>query len=223
MSRIVVITGVGTGIGKTHVAEALLCAFPRGLRVLGYKPIESGADDGEGEDGGRLREASTFHVKHPPLRYVFRAPVSPHVAARLEAAVIDVEAIAASVRTLADQVDVLVVELPGGLFSPITENQLNVDLLARLPQARTILVAADRLGVLHDVTAANRAAKASGVEIDAVVLSAPEIGDASTGTNAVELARIGAPPVVARLERSAARDLAAGGALDALVAFVTRD
>ena len=62
MSRIVVVTGVGTGIGKTHVGEALLRALPRDLRSLGYKPIESGADDGEGEDGRRLREASMFHV-----------------------------------------------------------------------------------------------------------------------------------------------------------------
>jgi hypothetical protein len=53
-----------------------------------------------------------------------------------------------------------------------------------------VLVAADALGVIHDVTAALLAAKARGRVPDLVVLSAARAPDASTGSNAAELARL---------------------------------
>ena len=52
-------------------------------------------------------------------------------------------------------------------------------------------MAADKLGVLHDVGVCLAAAAASGVAISAVVLSAPATPDESTGSNARELERIG--------------------------------
>ena len=50
-----------------------------------------------------------------------------------------------------------------------------------------LLVAPDRLGVLHELTATLGFAHASGARIDGVALSRPQTPDASTGTNAHEL------------------------------------
>src|SRR5215218_671647 len=102
---IVAVTGTGTGIGKTHVACALLRAANAvdptaigsrtdpGVRAVGWKPVESGVT-GErgvtserGEDEARRVEASGGIVAAPTIR--LRAPLSPHLAARREGVAID--------------------------------------------------------------------------------------------------------------------------------------
>ncbi len=182
--RLIVVTGTGTGIGKTHVSCALLrCASGR---VFGYKPIESGVDGTSPSDAEKLAAASKFHVKQFPS-YRLRAPISPHLAARLEGVVIDLAAVTRFVRALRDGgVDVLV-ELPGGLFTPLSDSLRNVDAIALLKPTLAVLIAPDRLGVLHDVGAA----LSSKPPIGLVGLVAPENADASTGTNASELERLG--------------------------------
>jgi dethiobiotin synthetase len=87
--------------------------------------------------------------------------------------------------------DALLVETAGGLFSPLAESLTNWDVARSLEPARWLLVAPDALGVLHDVTATLGAAAARGRTPDLVVLSAAREPDASTGTNAGELQRLG--------------------------------
>ena len=45
----------------------------------------------------------------------------------------------------------LVVELAGGLFSPLAPQLTNAEVIAALAPTFTFLVAPDRLGVLHDI------------------------------------------------------------------------
>jgi dethiobiotin synthetase len=71
---------------------------------------------------------------------------------------------------------------------------------------KTLLVAPDRLGVLHDVRATLLAARHVGLSLDAVVLSAPATPDASTGRNGAELSRLGIVPVAAEFPRGAPDD-----------------
>ena len=130
---LVVVTGTGTGIGKTHVAEALLRAWARhqpGARLVGLKPIESGVTPGAASDAARLAAASTFHVKQ--LGYALSAPLSPHLAAREEGLTIDAANIVESVERVTRTADGVLVELPGGLFTPIGPGRTNADLLAAL-------------------------------------------------------------------------------------------
>jgi dethiobiotin synthetase len=218
-ARTVVIAGTGTEIGKTHVAAALLSAWGRTHRVVGYKPIETGVRPSRrgggphpGEDAQALEEASTFHVKHRAFGLRYPDPVSPHLAARRAGQRIDLERIARQATALAQVADGLVVELAGGLFTPIGAGVFNADLVLRLRPHDVLLVAPDRLGVLHDVGATLLAARAMGLEVRGVVLSAPAKRDASTDTNAAEIARAVGAPVLAvfpRASRRSARTLAA--------------
>lgn len=196
---LLVVTGTGTEIGKTHVASALVGAWVRRLlsaghpapRVAGIKPIESGVaiDEPLGDDGRRLEALATFHVKHPPP-YLFARPVSPHLAARDEGRTIDLPTVVAWADAVREDADAIVLELAGGLFSPLGPAKMNADLARALSPDACILVAPDRLGVLHDVGAASRAAEAMGVRIHGVLLSTPATVDASTGTNARELTEL---------------------------------
>ena len=86
-------------------------------------------------------------------------------------------------------------------------------LLALLTFGLIWFVAPDRLGVLHDVTATVRAASTVGLAVHHIVLSAPAVPDASTGTNAGEL-RVGLP--VTSLPRASIADLRRDPALVAL-------
>ena len=188
IGRLVLVTGTGTGIGKTHLAEALLLAFPREAKVIGLKPVESGVEDGVLSDAERLERASTFHVQH--YRVALRTPVAPSVAARREGVVLDVPRLQAEIARVRALAEVTLVELPGGLFSPFVDRTLNVDFGAALRPDATLLVAPDRLGVIHDVLATTSAARARGFPLDTLALVAPESSDTSTGTNAEELASL---------------------------------
>ncbi len=208
---LLIVTGTGTGIGKTVVATGLVAAWAaRGIAVAGLKPIESGmAPSGElGGDVGGLGQVSTFHVTRFTPPYLFVDPVSPHLAARREGRVVDLDVVVRWAEPIRAAADAVVLELPGGLFSPLSDTLTNADLLLALRPTKVVLVAPDRLGVLHDVIATTLAARARSVALDGVILSAPEQPDSATGTNAAELGRVlPTLPVVGVLPRAPALEL----------------
>jgi dethiobiotin synthetase len=215
--RLIVVTGVGTGVGKTHVAAALLRALGRSQPALGYKPIESGVLGAMGEDEALLQAASTFHVKRPTVQVRLAAPVSPHLAARLEGRSIPLDEIVQEVDALR-VMTTLVVELAGGLFSPLTDRRTGAELVQALRPDVLLLVASNRLGVLHDVGAVVRACRGM-LSLDGVVLCAPVTEDLSTTTNAVEIERTVGQRVLANLPRASPESLVSSGALDRLVDY----
>jgi dethiobiotin synthetase len=191
--RLLALAGTGTGVGKTHVASALLrVATHRGHPAVGLKPIESGVLDELGEDSRALAAHSVRRVLPP---YRLREPLSPHLAARREGIAIRIDVASAWVRS--NLSDFSLVETAGGLLSPLNESETNLDLLRELRPDALVLVSLDRLGVLHDVAAVVLALKSAGLAVDGVALNAPESADASSGTNAGELQRIHGLPVVA--------------------------
>jgi dethiobiotin synthetase len=213
--RLVVITGTGTGIGKTHVSEALLRALSDSLaRVTGLKPVETGIREGERSDRERLDSASSFHVQQSG--YSFAPPVSPHLAARESGETIEAGALQSRVARVREQADLTLVELAGGLFTPLSPSLLNVDVVRSLGADFVLLVAPDRLGVLHDVLAATTAAASSGVMLSAIALVAPEVIDSSTSRNMPELRMFLPNSRIHELPRAAVSDLVTRPALIAL-------
>jgi dethiobiotin synthetase len=115
----------------------------------------------------------------------------------------------------------VVVELAGGLFTPLAPSLSNADVALALRADRVLLVTLDRLGVLHEVAATARAAEALGLSLDGIVVVAPpgEHSDASTGTNAAELRVVTTVPVVATIPRES---IAATSARPELTALLRR-
>lgn len=182
---IVFVVGTGTDVGKTHVTALLVAES--GWKA--WKPIATGVTDGFGDD------ARAIKATEPPL-FVFEPPISPHLAARAVGVTIAADAIVERARTLGEP---LIIESAGGLFSPISDTETNHDVAERLG-ATMLLVAPDRIGVIHDVTATVRASK---VPLPIVALSAPAVPDASTGTNGDELLRLGLAKQVVEFPRGA--------------------
>lgn len=207
MTRRIAVIGTGTEIGKTHAAVSLVTAMSRrGLSVTGLKPIESGVGQGC-SDVDRLAMASS--TPPTPAPYAFEAPVSPHLAARQAGLAISLD----EVRLWVDRqsADWLVIETAGALLSPLGPGLTNADLVRRLSPDAIVLVASDRLGVLHDVSACRLALKTLAPELPAplVVLQPPARADASTGTNEAELVTLGIVDFVVALPRSDPRETAA--------------
>lgn len=200
---IVFVVGTGTDVGKTHVTSALVRVA---VGAGAWKPVATGMTDAMGED------ARAIGAKAPPL-HAFEPPISPHLAARRAGVTIHAKAIADRARELASGHEVFFVESAGGLFSPISDTETNLD-IARMLDAMLLLVAPDRIGVLHDITATVRAAKIAPV----IALSAPAVADASTGTNADEIRRLRLGRAVIELPRAPADELSepAARCLDAL-------
>ena len=111
--RALFVAGTGTDLGKTHVACALLrAARARGLGVDAFKPVVSGFDSDapQTSDPARLVAAlgrPDAWAEVSPRRY--RAPLAPHLAARLEG-----DALASYFETLRQRIEALRVRVPGG-------------------------------------------------------------------------------------------------------------
>lgn len=173
-----------------------------GIEAVGLKPVESGIGTGV-SDTELLTGAGTFHVKPPPP-YALAAPISPHLAAAREGVTIRMAPILHWVSLF--DVPWVVVETAGALLSPISPNLTNLDLAVSLAPTAVVLAAPDRLGVLHDVTAALFALRMLAPQLPelAVALLAPAEPDASTGTNAAELLSLGIASTVATFPRAPA-------------------
>jgi dethiobiotin synthetase len=140
-----------------------------------------------------------------------RDPLSPHLAARLQHLEIDLDDVARWARGAEAEVTAhigpdraiwSIVETAGGVFSPLSQRAANFELAQVLEPAIWVLVAADALGVLHDLSATLQAMRARGRVPDYVVLSGARAADASTGGNAAELEALGITRVAAVLARN---------------------
>jgi dethiobiotin synthetase len=196
----IVIVGTGTEVGKTHVSACLLAlARAKGRRVAAYKPIATGVV-GECEDAAH--HAKALSEPYRPPTFAYKRAVSPHLAAREEGRPIELDVIRRHADDISQGADFVLVEAAGGLFTPLSETETNVALVKALLPALVVLVAPDRLGVLHDLGSTAAAARASGIEFRGVVLSAPANPDDSTGSNALEIDRVGLGPVLAVFPRA---------------------
>ena len=155
MSLALFVAGTDTGIGKTHVACALLHALrATGLRATGMKPVASGCFDTEhglqNEDAQRLRAASSAPL--PPYArsnpVALREPLSPHLAAAHEGVTIALPPLRAAFDALRAGHDAVVVEGVGGWRVPLAPG-LFASELARQWNLPVILVVGLRLGCLN--------------------------------------------------------------------------
>ena len=209
--RTIVVLGTGTDVGKTYVAEQItnLLKAHTDDPVQAVKPVESGVSSGARTDSGRLASASrpTFSPTHA---YAFEQPVSPHLAARTAGTVIQTGEVVKWVNRISgkstaieqeNKAKWLIVETAGGVFSPLSESKTNLDLAVALEPSCWILVAADGLGVLHNVRSTLLAMCSLARAADILVLNAPSVKDKSTGTNRAELERLGWARATASVRR----------------------
>ncbi len=202
----VFITGTDTGVGKTHVALALIRGLAReGRRVAAMKPVAAGAtsETGAGRQPGGLRNedalllaaAANVTVPYETLNpYCLASPVSPHIAAEEAGIMIDPAAIRREFDKLAALADCVVVEGAGGWLAPISGTQTMADVALAL-ELPVILVVGLRLGCLNHALLTARAVRASGLQLVHWIANAVEPRFERSAENLAWLSATLGPPL----------------------------
>jgi dethiobiotin synthetase len=172
----VFVTGTDTGVGKTVVMAALAMTFAkRGYSVGMMKPIETGVGSQRTDesDAGRLRRASgNRHALAQVRPFAFRKPLAPLDAARLEGRAITLPTIVRAFHTLAARHEVILVEGVGGVYVPITQSLMVIDLIDRM-NIPVLVVGRTGLGGINHALLTLAALRRRQIPLLALVLNRP--------------------------------------------------
>jgi len=209
--NVLLITGTDSGVGKTWVGRALGHALTAaGRRVVAIKPVETGCEDATALlEYGVLLAAATGQREPLAALHRYAAAVAPALAAASDDELVDLDSLILRIESLSAGAEVVLIEGVGGVLSPITWDWTVVE-LARTLGAAALVVGSDRVGTISHALLTLSALELAGVPVAGVVLTAPDTPDASTGTNAAAIARLGGLERVATLPRLS--DPAAAGA-----------
>ncbi len=193
------VTGTDTGVGKTVVAAALIEALRgRGVRAIGFKPVETGVNAGDVPDSEVL--AAAGGVDEPLATPLLRLaePLAPAVAADRAGTALEPAAVADRLRALRERGYRVVVEGAGGLLVPLAWTFSALDLAADAGLT-AIVVSRAGLGTLNHTLLTVQALRRRGVAVGAVVLNGRgDPPDLAEDTNPAALGRLlpGMPIVV---------------------------
>jgi dethiobiotin synthetase len=210
---ILVVTGTGTGVGKTVVTAALAAlAAARGASVAVVKPAQTGVLPGEPGDLAEVQRLAGVTDTHEFARYP--DPLSPAAAARVSGLPqLSLHDAAADVRKLADTHRLVLVEGAGGLLVRYDEDGATLADLARELEAPELVVADPALGTLNHTALTLESMALRGVELSGVALGSWPSGpddepDLAMRCNIRDLETLAARPLAGALPAGA-------GALDA--------
>lgn len=169
------ISGIDTDAGKSYATAMLakLCSQNK-KSVITQKFIQTGQDPALiSEDiitHRRLQGIELLQEDHNKTTcpIIFRLPASPHLAAKEENTIINIEIIKAATEKLIEKYDIVLIEGAGGLTVPVGQNYLTADYIVEnnLP---LILVATAKLGSLNHTLLSLEYCKNRHIDIAAVV------------------------------------------------------
>jgi dethiobiotin synthetase len=189
--RDLLVTGTDTAVGKTMIASALVMALrARGLRALGFKPVETGIADGATTDSALLAAASgEDNMLARPLLQLAE-PLAPAVAAERSGMLLDPDHIETRISTLRENGYTLVVEGAGGVMVPLTWGYTVLD-LAQACDLDAIVVARAGLGTLNHVAMTVMMLRSYQIPIRGIVLNGRGAEpDRAESTNPAALGRM---------------------------------
>jgi dethiobiotin synthetase len=168
------ITGTGTGVGKTTIAQAIIFALrARGIKVGVFKPVETGCLKVSGrpfpKDADLLLKASQAKFSLEEVcPYRFLDPLCPAEAA--SKGEISLDLIMEQFQKIRRENEIVIVEGAGGLLVPLTDQLFILDLI-RLMNLPILLVSEDVLGTINHTLLSIWVARAQGLKIKGVILN----------------------------------------------------
>jgi dethiobiotin synthetase len=167
---VTIVSGTGTGVGKTIVTAALATlAALRGERVAVVKPAQTGMAVEEHSDLDTVRRLSGVTDLHELTRYP--DPLSPEAAARTAGLPpLDLAVAAGYIGQLASTRQRVIVEGAGGLLVRYDPAGQTIADLARMLAAPVLVVTAAGLGTLNHTALTLEALTARGLSTAGVVI-----------------------------------------------------
>jgi dethiobiotin synthetase len=200
---VLVVTGTGTGIGKTVVTAAIAAlAHARGDAVAVVKPAQTGVHPGPGSDvpdAETIERLSGVADTHELAR--FPDPLSPEAAARVSGLPpLDLAHAAGYIGKLAGSRDLVLVEGAGGLLVRYDAAGATLADLAAMLGAPVLVVTAAGLGTLNHTVLTLEAIAARKLRLAGLVIGSwPREPDLAARENLVDLETVAGGPLAGLL------------------------
>jgi dethiobiotin synthetase len=198
---VLVISGTGTGIGKTVVTAAVAtAALARGLSVAVLKPAQTGVAPDEPGDVAEVARLAGDEVTGAELAR-YPDPLAPDTAARrVGLRPVGTVEIAEAAAKLSAAHDVVLVEGAGGLLVRYDEDGATLADAAGALGAPVIVVARAGLGTLNDTTLTAEALRARSLHCAGVVIGSwPEAPALAARCNLTDLPAAADAPLLGAL------------------------
>lgn len=155
-----IISGIGTGIGKTFISAIFTEAFKADY----WKPIQAGNLNNTDTDIVRSLVSNQDSVFHPEA-YRLSTPASPHAAAALDNVLIDADKLLIPATT-----NTLIIETAGGLMVPLNNKDLNIDLIKKWNYP-VVLVSKNYLGSINHTLLSIEACKSHNIKVCGIIFN----------------------------------------------------
>jgi len=192
------VTGTGTGVGKTVVTAALASlSVSRGQRCTIVKPAQTGVpDDAPGDLADVVRLAGDDLGQVELVRYP--DPLSPAAAARRSGRPpLDPARAAHAVLTAQEEADLVLVEGAGGLLVRYDEDGFTMADLARTLRLPVLVVVEAGLGTLNATALTLEAMAHRGLDLLGLVVGAwPDEPGVAERSNVADLEMLAARPLL---------------------------
>jgi len=167
--RGIFVTGTDTGIGKTVVSASLVCALRKNEDVCYWKPVQTGIEeDNDTKTVEKLANCAPQEIFDKGFR--LEKPLSPHLSARLANVEITIEKV---LRFIEKDERFWIVEGAGGVFVPLNETELMIDLMSAL-DLPVLIVARAALGTINHTLLTLEALRGRNLKIYGVIMNGSE-------------------------------------------------
>ena len=211
-TRVIVVTGTGTEVGKTIATAALAARASGAGRVVVVKPAQTGIAAGDPTDADTVHRLTGVEVQ---TWTELDEPLAPDSAARRAGVTLPpVASYVPRILALTADHDTVIVEGAGGLLVRLDTDggtllDLAADLQAQAPDdvaVEVVVVVASALGTLNVAELTVGALRARGLEPAGLVIGSwPEQPDLAEGVNRTELPRVTATPLLGVLPAGSGR------------------
>ncbi len=163
------ISATDTDVGKSYVSKHLISEFLKLGKKVGYlKPFQSGIEEGILSDQKNIEEENpNIEAK---TTYETKTPCAPYISAKIDNIKIETKKVKADLLELEKNNDVIIVEGSGGLYVPVDEKKLMIDVIKEL-NTPLLIVTRPNLGTINHTLMSIECAKNKDIEIVGVVIS----------------------------------------------------
>lgn len=162
------VTGISTDVGKTIASSIIVEA----LEADYWKPVQAG--DLDNSDSHKIKSKITnLKSKIFENAYKLNTPASPHLAAEIDGIKIDLKQIQEP-----ETGNHLVIEGAGGIFVPLNEKDLIIDLIQ--PDYKIVVVSRHYLGSINHTLLTIEAIQNRGFEVAGIIFSGNETKSTET-------------------------------------------
>lgn len=197
---ILMVSGTGTGVGKTMTTAAIAAlAVERGERVAILKPVQTGVAPDATGDLATVQQLAGPVTTLELCRYP--DPLSPEAAARISnAPTVNSQDIADAARQLHQNHDIVLIEGAGGLLVRFNPKGHTLADTAQELGVATVIVAQAGLGTLNTTALTAEVAARRGLYISGVIIGQwPADPDLATRCNLTDLPVVAEAPLLGAL------------------------